>query len=164
MKRTSFEDRECPLSTTLDVVGEWWTILILHDLFDGYTRFDQFEENLKISSGILTRRLKTLVGNGLIERRQYQMRPPRDEYLLTDRGRSLRPVIVALAAWGNNQRSADKRSMILVDVESGVEADPVIVDRVSGRRVDGDDFKFAAGPGASEAFRTRYGANSDERE
>ena len=54
------EDLECPLSTALAYVGDWWTLLLLHDLFDGYTRFDQFQQNLGISSSILTTRLKTL--------------------------------------------------------------------------------------------------------
>ena len=95
------EDRECPLSETIEHVGEWWTLLILHDAFDGYTRFDQFQENLRISSSMLTSRLKCLVADGILERRPYQEHPLRHEYVLTELGRSLRPVIVALAAWGN---------------------------------------------------------------
>jgi DNA-binding HxlR family transcriptional regulator/alkylated DNA nucleotide flippase Atl1 len=151
-----FEDRECPLSATLGLVGEWWTLLILHDAFDGYTRFDQFEANLGISSSLLTSRLKRLVGIGLLERRPYQTNPIRYEYLLTDLGRSLRPVIVALAAWGNARLDPGKRSMVLVDAETGIEAEPVLVDRDSGRRVDGPGFVFTAGPAASEPFRDRY--------
>src|ERR1700704_1619762 len=107
-EKIRLEDRECPLSATLGVVGEWWTLLILHDAFDGYTRFDQFQENLGISSSLLTNRLKRLVANGLLERRAYQATPPRYEYLLTDLGRSLRPVIVVLAAWGNSRLAADE--------------------------------------------------------
>src|ERR1700745_3099633 len=100
-RKIRLEDRECPLSATLGLVGEWWTLLILHDAFDGYTRFDEFQANLGISSSLLTPLLKRLVANGLLERRPYQEHPPRQEYLLTDLGRSLRPVIIALAAWGN---------------------------------------------------------------
>jgi DNA-binding HxlR family transcriptional regulator len=156
------EDRECPLSATLALVGEWWTLLILHDVFDGYTRFDQFEENLGISSSLLTSRLKRLVAGGILERRQYQTNPPRHEYVLTELGRSLRPVIVVLAAWGNSRLPARKRSMILVDADTGVEVDPVVVDSISGRRVDSDEFVFTAGPGASKPFIERY-ANSPRR-
>jgi DNA-binding HxlR family transcriptional regulator len=154
--RIRLEDRECPLSTALGYVGEWWTLLILHDAFDGYTRFDQFQENLRISSSMLAGRLRTLVAHGLLERRPYQSNPVRHEYVLTDLGRSLRPVIVALAAWGNARLDPDERSMILVDADTGVEVDPVVVDRTTGRRVDGDGFVFAAGPAASAAFRARY--------
>lgn len=152
------EDRECPLSSALGLVGEWWTLLILHDAFDGYTRFDQFQQNLGISSSLLTSRLKTLVANGILERRRYQQHPPRDEYVLTDLGRSLRPVIVVLAAWRNSQLDPDDRSMVLVDAATGVEADPVVVDRSTGRRVDNDDYVFTAGPAASQPFVERYAA------
>ena len=155
-EKIRLEDRECPLSATLGLVGEWWTLLILHDAFDGYTRFDQFQENLGISSSLLTSRLKRLVANGLLERRQYQTNPPRHEYVLTELGRSLRPVIVVLAAWGNARLAPDQRSMVLVDAETGAEAEPVVVDRATGRRVDGPDFVFTAGPAASKPFRDRY--------
>lgn len=154
--RIRLEDRECPLSQTIQHVGEWWTLLILHDAFDGFTRFDQFQENLGISSSMLTSRLKSLVAEGLFERRLYQTHPDRYEYVLTEYGRSLRSVIVALAAWGNSRLDADERSMILVDARTGAEVDPVVVDRTTGRRVDTDEFVFTSGPAASEAMRTRY--------
>jgi DNA-binding HxlR family transcriptional regulator len=150
------EDLECPLSTALAYVGDWWTLLLLHDLFDGYSRFDQFQQNLGISSSILTMRLKTLQQNGIVERRRYQNNPPRYEYVLTELGISLRPVIVALAAWGNARRQPEQRSMILVDRATGEEVEPVLVDRKSGRPVVGDEFIFTAGPSAGEAMRRRY--------
>jgi DNA-binding HxlR family transcriptional regulator len=155
-QKIRLEDRECPLSATLGLVGEWWTLLILHDAFDGYTRFDQFQDNLGISSSLLTSRLKRLVTSGLLERRQYQSNPPRYEYLLTELGRSLRPVLVVLAAWGNARLAPDQRSMVLVDAQTGAEAEPVLVDRGTGRRVDGTEFVFSAGPAASKPFRDRY--------
>ncbi|MEU3855321.1 helix-turn-helix domain-containing protein [Streptomyces sp. NPDC029554] len=154
--RIRLQDRECPLSRTVQHIGEWWTLLILHDAFDGFTRFDQFQENLQISSSMLTSRLKTLVAEGLLERRPYQTNPTRHEYVLTEYGRSLRPVIVALAAWGNSHLEPGKRSMILVDRETGEEVEPVVVDRTTGRRVDTDEFVFTFGPAASEAMRARY--------
>lgn len=155
-EKIRLEDRECPLSSTLGLVGEWWTLLLLHDLFDGYTRFDQFQQNLGISSSLLTSRLKRLVDTGVLERRLYQERPPRHEYVLTDLGRSLRPVIVVLAGWGNARLAPAQRSMVLVDAATGAEADPVVVDRTTGRRLDGPDFVFTAGPAASRPFRERY--------
>ena len=156
VNKIRLEDRECPLSSALGLVGEWWTLLILHDAFDGYTRFDQFEQNLGISSSLLTTRLKALVANGLLARERYQTNPTRYEYVLTDLGRSLRPVLVVLAAWRNAQLEPGERSMVLVDAETGVEADPVVVDRTTGRRVDGEDFVFTAGPAASTPFVDRY--------
>ena len=163
VEKIRLEDRECPLSSTLGLVGEWWTLLILHDAFDGFTRFDQFQENLAISSSLLTSRLKRLVDCGLLVRRQYQDRPPRYEYVLTDLGRSLRPVIVVLAGWGNARLAPGQRSMVLVDAETGVEAEPVVVDRATGQRLDGPDFVFTAGPAASQPFRDRYQARPTPR-
>src|SRR5437588_10633142 len=100
VEKIRLEDRECPLSATLGLVGEWWTLLILHDAFDGYSRFDQFQENLGISSSLLTSRLKRMVGAGLLERPQYQENRAGYEYLLPELGRSPRPVLDALAACG----------------------------------------------------------------
>ncbi|MEV7323445.1 helix-turn-helix domain-containing protein [Streptomyces sp. NPDC093970] len=155
--RIRAEDLECPLSTTAQHVGEWWTLLLLHDAFDGYTRFDQFQENLGISTSMLTARLKRLVADGLLERRPYQTNPVRHEYVLTDLGRSLRPVIVALAAWGNSRLAPEERSMILVDADSGQEVEPVVVDAKTGRRLDDShSYVFTAGPAASDVMRARY--------
>ncbi|MFD4607087.1 winged helix-turn-helix transcriptional regulator [Streptomyces sp. NPDC058440] len=155
--RIRLEDRECPLSTTVQHVGEWWTLLIMHDAFDGYTRFDQFQQSLGISTSMLTTRLKALVADGLLERQPYQTNPVRHEYVLTERGRSLRPVIVALAAWGNQELAPQDRAMILVDAATGEEAEPVVVDARTGKRLDdSDSYVFTAGPAASGAMRARY--------
>ncbi|WP_181140218.1 helix-turn-helix domain-containing protein [Streptomyces sp. Ru62] len=138
-------------------MGEWWTLLILHDAFDGYTRFDQFQQSLGISTSMLTARLKTLVADGLLERRPYRTNPVRHEYVLTESGRSLRPVIVALAAWGNQHLPPEERTMILVDAQTGEEAEPVVVDRHTGRDLDDSEaFVFTAGPAAGPAMRARY--------
>src|SRR6201999_3360005 len=100
MQRKSFGDMQCPIARSLERVGEWWSILILRDAFAGLTRFDQFQTSLDIAPNMLTRRLNSLVEAGLLERSRYSERPPRYEYLLTDRGRDFRPVVVALYAWG----------------------------------------------------------------
>ncbi|WP_329384598.1 winged helix-turn-helix transcriptional regulator [Streptomyces sp. NBC_01716] len=155
--RMRLEDRTCPLSTTVRQVGEWWTLLILHDAFDGYTRFDQFQESLGISSSMLTTRLKTLVADGLLERRPYQQGPTRYEYVLTDLGRSLRPVLVALAAWGNSRLPAEERTMVLVDAATGTEVEPVVVDAATGQRLDDSEkYVFTAGPAATGGMLARY--------
>src|SRR6201987_1483197 len=158
-RKIRLEDRECPLSATRGLVRELWTLLILPDAFDGYSRFDQFQENLGISSSLLTSRLKRMVGAGLLERRQYQANPARYEYLLTEHGRSLRPVLGVLAAWGNARLAPRERSMVLVDAQTGAEPEPVLVDRATGRRGDGPDFVFTAGPAASRPFQDRYAAH-----
>jgi DNA-binding HxlR family transcriptional regulator len=157
------EDRECPLSTALGYVGEWWTMLILHDCFDGYSRFDQFQDNIGLSSSMLTARLRTLVDQGLLEKRAYQSRPVRYEYLLTEKGHSLRPVLVAMAAWTNSRLDKDERSMILVDTETGEEVEPVLVDATSGRRVDDTRHAFTAGPAAGPEMSARYANRASRR-
>jgi DNA-binding HxlR family transcriptional regulator len=154
--RSGPESPQDPLGTTVRRIGEWWTLLILHDAFDGYSRFDEFRRNLRISSSMLTTRLKALVDDGLLERRPYRTNPVRHEYLLTELGRSLRPVIVALAAWGNRQLDPAERSVVLVDAETGAEVEPVVVDARTGRRIDGPGHVFTAGPAAGPALRERY--------
>ena len=96
----------CPIARTLERVGEWWSILILRDAFAGLTRFDDFRESLGIAPNMLTRRLAALVDAGLLERRRYSERPPRDEYVLTERGRDFHPVLVELVAFGRKHFAA----------------------------------------------------------
>ncbi|MBP0598178.1 helix-turn-helix transcriptional regulator [Herbaspirillum sp. LeCh32-8] len=98
--------QDCPVAHTLHLIGEWWTVLIVRDAFAGKTRFDQFRRSLDISPAILAKRLQALVEAGIMERRRYHQHPPRDEYLLTDSGRALRPVIAALRAWGEQHFGA----------------------------------------------------------
>src|ERR1700756_1920159 len=98
MRRKSFGLMQCPIARSLERVGEWWSMLILRDAFAGKTRFDEFERNLGIAPNMLSRRLAALVEAGMLERRQYSAHPPRYEYLLTDRGRDFRDVLIALLA------------------------------------------------------------------
>lgn len=103
MKRTSFADTLCPMARTLDFVGEWWTLLILRDVFYGIHRFDKLLSNLGIARNVLTNRLRTLVENGILEKRLYQDKPARYEYYLTESGRELLPVLSVLISWGNRR-------------------------------------------------------------
>jgi DNA-binding HxlR family transcriptional regulator len=98
---TSLADWNCSIAKTLDVVGEWWTLLILRDAFRGTRRFDDFQASLGLARSVLTTRLRKLTEHGVLERRAYSARPPRYEYFLTEKGRALFPVIVALIGWGD---------------------------------------------------------------
>ena len=89
----------CPIARTLEIVGEWWTLLIVRDALMGARRFDEFKTT-GIADNILTSRLKKLTAAGILERRLYQERPARFEYLLTEKGRALGPVVLALRSWG----------------------------------------------------------------
>ena len=156
MQHKSFAGMQCPIARSLERVGEWWSILILRDAFRGLTRFDQFQKSLRIAPNMLTRRLNGLVESGLLERRQYCERPPRFEYVLTERGRDFRPVLWSLLAWGNRHFAPEGASVVIVDSETGRVADPVLVDRISGRPLIEPAFRSAAGPAADEPARRRH--------
>ncbi|MFN8633822.1 MAG: helix-turn-helix domain-containing protein [Chloroflexota bacterium] len=164
MQRLSFKTSECPIARGLDPVGDWWSVLILRDVFDGFTRFDELEKSLRIAPTMLTRRLRSLVEAGLLERRAYSEHPPRYEYVLTERGRDFRPVILALYAWEYRHTPPEARSLTLVEEESGREIEPVFVDRETGRPIEELRVRFTAGPVASARARRRYELAAAARE
>ena len=155
MQRTSFKGMRCPIARSLERVGEWWSILILRDALRGATRFDQFQKSLAIAPNMLTRRLQGLVEAGLLERRLYCQHPPRYEYVLTRAGRDFQPVIVALLTWGNKHFAPEGPSVLLAHATTGAVADPVLVDRSSGRPVTAREFGFVAGPAAGRRLRMK---------
>lgn len=156
MQHKDIGNTQCPIARSLDRVGEWWSILILRDAFRGLTRFDQFQKRLGIAPNMLTRRLASLVDSGLLERRLYSERPPRHEYVLTERGRDFQPVLWALLAWGNKHFAPEGTSVQVVDATTGEAADPVLVDRNTGRLLAEPQFKVAPGPAANERTRRHY--------
>lgn len=101
VKRTPLGNHPCSIARTLDIVGEWWTMLILRDIAYGVRRFGEIEKDLGISANILTDRLEALSGEGLIESRAYRQRPLRHEYHLTEKGAELIPALLALMRWGD---------------------------------------------------------------
>jgi DNA-binding HxlR family transcriptional regulator len=164
MQRKSFGNMQCPIARSLERVGEWWSILILRDAFQGLARFDEFQKSLDIAPNILSRRLNALVEGGMLERRRYTDHPPRYEYVLTERGRDFRPVLLAMLAWGNKHFTPEGKSVVVIDRKTGIEADPVLVDRASGRLLAEPDFGTAAGPAADERTRRRHAAYAVARE
>lgn len=101
MRRTSFAGMQCSVARTLEVVGDWWTPLVLRDLSLGIGRFEEMVEDLGIPRDVLANRLDRLVEHGMVERRRYCERPPRCDYVLTESGRDFVPVLLAMAAWGD---------------------------------------------------------------
>jgi len=156
VRRKSLGNLQCPIARSLERVGEWWSILILRDALHGLTRFDEFQQSLPIAPNMLARRLNALVDSGLLERRRYCERPSRDEYLLTDRGRDFRPVLLSLVAWGNKHFAPEGPSVLLADAKTGARADPVLVDRASGRVLNAPDYRLIAGPAANAQTKARY--------
>ncbi|SNX57580.1 HxlR family transcriptional regulator [Streptomyces sp. TLI_55] len=100
-RRTSLEDSTCAIAQALDVVGDWWTLLIVRDTARGVHRFDDLQRELGMSRKVLAERLHLLVDAGVLTRVPYQERPVRHEYRLTPRGHALLPVLVALQDWGD---------------------------------------------------------------
>lgn len=151
------------MGRSIDVVGEWWSMLIVRDAIEGITRFDDFRLHLGISPTMLTQRLRQLVAAGVLRRRRYESRPPRDEYVLTARGRELAAVVLALGGWWNAAVDPARRPVILVDHETGAEVEPMVVDRRTGRPIEWPRHRFAPGPTASTRVRDLLAAHDPER-
>lgn len=143
----------CPVALALEQVGEWWSILILRDATHGITRFEDFQESLGISPSSLSRRLSSLVQSGLLQRRRYNERPPRDEYVLTETGEAFRPVLIALYQFGAEHFPPPQPSVRLVVSATGADVDPLLVDRETGVPLDEEHTTFRPGPAADERLR-----------
>ena len=135
-------ENACPIARSLASMGDAWSILLLRDASLGLTRFDQFRTSLGIAPSILTRRLVVLTEEGLLEKRRYSERPPRDEYVLTDAGRDFIPVLALIGAWGQKHRGEGVTRY--VDAETGNEVKPVAIDAVSGAPIGSRPFRVEA--------------------
>jgi DNA-binding HxlR family transcriptional regulator/peroxiredoxin len=100
-------DSDCAIAQALGVVGDWWTLLVVRELAGGVTRFGELADTLGVSRKVLTERLNALVDHGLVRRERYSEHPPRFDYLLTDKGRGLLPVLIALQNWGQQHVLGD---------------------------------------------------------
>lgn len=123
VKRTSFEGAECPVARSLDAIGDWWSLLIVRDAFDGMRRFGEFQKSLGVAKNILAARLRTLVAQGILELAPASDGSAYQEYRLTPKGSGLFHVIVGLRQWGED--SCFERE----------EPHSLLVDRTSGRPV-----------------------------
>ncbi|HEX3367907.1 helix-turn-helix domain-containing protein [Phenylobacterium sp.] len=155
MRISEFDSSLCPVARTVERAGDMWSLMILRDALHGLTRFDQFRKSLGVAPNILADRLTRLVEAGFLQRRPYSRRPPRDEYVLTEMGRDFRPVLYAIMAFGNRHFAKEGLASGLVDTETGAQAEPVVVDARTGRRVDDGSFALAAGPAADEPMLAR---------
>lgn len=130
----NLEALPCLIARSLALVGDAWSMLIMRDAHAGLTRFDEFRKNLGIAPTMLTSRLASLTEEGLLEKRRYSERPPRDEYLLTEAGRDLLPVLFSFAVWGEKHRGGGEFTRFF-DAEAGTEIDPVTIDRSTGAEI-----------------------------
>lgn len=131
----------CPVDRGLMRVGDRWSILILRDIDRGLTRYDQIRTSLGIAPNILARRLAALTEAGLIAKRRYSARPPRDEYLLTEAGRDFLPILAAIGAWGRKHNGGGALTR-QIDVETGEPVRPVVVDANTGAPLGSRPLRF----------------------
>ncbi|ENB7194060.1 helix-turn-helix transcriptional regulator [Enterobacter bugandensis] len=118
MKRTRLEESTCPVARSLDIIGDWWSLLIVRDALRGIKRFGEFQKSLGIAKNMLTSRLKLLVDEGILRLQPASDGSAWQEYVLTDKGRALQTVLVALSQWGNEFLFAENEyGTVLVDSE-----------------------------------------------
>ncbi len=138
MRRTRFDDAYCPVARTTDLLADWWTPLVLRQLFFGERRFAQLTQSLDISKATLSSRLKRLEAEGIVDKAQYEDRPPRFEYQLTEKGVALWDVVAAMWRFGDDwmfDRPAGAQVM-LVDKATGEQIQPQTIDANTGQRLN----------------------------
>jgi DNA-binding HxlR family transcriptional regulator len=144
----TYESQVCSIARALEVVGERWTMLILRDAFRGKRRFHEFERTLGIPKKVLAERLERLVDEGVMERRRYQERPERFEYVLTDKGKGLWRVLAQLMFWGDEHYLAEGgRPTLLRHVGCGGDVLPNFRCDKCGAEIEYADGELVAGPG-----------------
>jgi DNA-binding HxlR family transcriptional regulator len=158
-KRSPLPDA-CMLARALEVVGEWWTLLIIRDAFFGVRHFEAFQHSLGIARNVLATRLGKLVEVGILVRRPDPEDGRRIEYRLTEKGKALLPTIIAFAQWGDKwHRDADSCiPYFFVDRETGQPIREVVVQSADGRTLTCRDIRVVAGPGMTDAIRARMPA------
>jgi DNA-binding HxlR family transcriptional regulator len=145
-----YENQVCSIASTLEVVGERWSLLIVRDVFLGLRRFEQIQADLGIARNILQRRLSMLVEHGVLEKRLYMKNPPRHEYRLTEKGIDLWPAIVALMQWGDRyEPSLDGPPVVLEHRDCGGAVDEHRICVQCGARLSARDVRALPGPGAA---------------
>ncbi|HVJ52810.1 MAG TPA: helix-turn-helix domain-containing protein [Aliidongia sp.] len=152
MKRTSLEDAHCPVARSLDVVGDWWTLLIVRDALNGARRFSEFQKGLGLAKNILSGRLRKMVADGILELRPAADGGAHHEYHLTEKGTRLRMVLTALRQWGEQNLFAEgEPMMVAMDKETGQPIARLVLAREDGTRLGPTDVMVKMGR-AGEPF------------
>jgi DNA-binding HxlR family transcriptional regulator len=147
VKRTSFEYAECPVARSLDVLGDWWSLLIIRDAFLGLRRFSEFQKNLGMAKNILTVRLRALVDHGILTTAPASDGSAYQEYLLTPKGRGVFPVLVALRQWSEEfDDRPEEIATLLVDREKGRPVRKLELRADDGRLLRDGDTELRSNP------------------
>jgi DNA-binding HxlR family transcriptional regulator len=149
MRRTSFADDECPVARALDVIGDWWSLLIIRDALLGRRRFGEFQKSLGVAKNILTTRLRTLVDQDILSTVPASDGTAYQEYVLTNKGRGLFPVMVALRQWTEAfDAHPDQIGTLMVDRETGCPVQKLELHAKDGRLLSVDDITLKPRPPA----------------
>ncbi len=153
MKRKSFREAECPVARALDAIGDWWSLLIIRDAFDGLRRFSEIQQNLGIAKGMLASRLREFVKLDILELVPASDGSAYQEYVLTEKGRDLFLVIVALRQWGEAHlyRDGEERSL-LIDTRTGQPVAPLRLHAADGRDIDWRETRVVESKVSENAF------------
>ncbi|GLU31212.1 helix-turn-helix domain-containing protein [Trinickia caryophylli] len=140
VKRTSHKGTSCPIARPLDAIGDWWSLLIVRDAFDGLERFGEFQKNLGLAKNILTTRLRNLVEHGILETVPASDGSAYQKYVLTEKGRGLFPLLVALRQWGEQYFFEPSECRVcLVDREHGLPVKRLELRSQDGRLLGPED-------------------------
>ena len=140
MKRKSLDKEKCPIARTLDVIGDWWSLLIVRDAFRGKRRFGEFQKSLGLAKNILAARLRKLESHGVLEAGPASYGSAYQEYALTEKGRRLLIVLVALRQWGESCLfEKGELDLLLVDQKSGKPVKPLELRSQDGRILGPED-------------------------
>ena len=160
----AFADFSCSIAKPLAFLGERWSLLIVRDLFLGRRRFEEFQESLGVATNVLSQRLATLVEEGIAERHRYSEHPERFEYRLTEKGRDLQPILLAMLAWGDRYTAGPEGPPLeTVHDECGHAFHMVATCSECGGKVHRGNIQSRPGPGASEEQRRRYAELRERR-
>src|SRR6202012_5636944 len=151
MSIPAYAEKNCSIAKPLSFLGERWTLLVLRDLFLGRRRFDQFQESLGVATNVLSGGLATLTEEGIVERRRYSEHPERFEYVLTEKGRDLQPLLLALLAWGDKYTAEDGPPREVARGPPSFHRAPTCSE--CGEPIDTHNVHSRPGPGANEEQR-----------
>jgi DNA-binding HxlR family transcriptional regulator len=154
VKRTSLAGDGCPVARALDVIGDWWSMLIIRDALTGRRRFGEFQKNLGLAKNILSARLRMLVDEGILATVPASDGSAYQEYILTDKGRGVFPILVALRQWSEEfDAHPDGIETILVDRENREPVQKLQLRARDGRLLAAGDVELKSRPSAKRARR-----------
>jgi DNA-binding HxlR family transcriptional regulator len=156
MHRANLAAQPCSLARTLQIVGEWWSLLVLRDVCFGWNRFDEINDHLGIARNILKARLDTLIEHGMVERRRYQKRPDRFEYVPTAKALDFVPALLAVVAWGDRWTAIDGPPILFTHRTCGHDTIASVVCSECSAELERSDLDFRPGPGLPGAESRAY--------